>query len=80
MIQKLFISIVLFVTALTMPVSVYGQYGQQVLGEEAPEIVIVHKPVETGIMDNPEILGGILLVTSVVLKAISKRTKVGFSN
>jgi len=80
MFKTVLITVLILGAGLIMPVTVYGQYGQQVLGEQAPEVVVVHKPVETGIMDHPEILGGILLATSLVFKAISKRTKVEYFN
>ena len=80
MLKTILISLFLFAAALTMPANIYGQYGQQVLGEQAPEVIVVHKPIETGIEDHPEILGFILLASSLVFKAISKKTKVEYSN
>ncbi|OGM09049.1 hypothetical protein A2W13_03845 [Candidatus Woesebacteria bacterium RBG_16_36_11] len=80
MLKTILISLFLLIAALTMPANIYGQYGQQVLGEQAPEFVVVHKPVETGIEDHPEILGMILLASSLVFKVISKKTKVEYFN
>ena len=80
MLKTILISLFLLAAALTMPANIYGQYGQQVLGEQAPEVIVVHKPVETGIEDHPEILGTILVAFSLVLFVISKKTKVNYSN
>jgi hypothetical protein len=80
MIKTIIISVSLFVAALTMPAISSAQYGQEVLGEKAPEVIIVHKPVEAGIEDHPELVGALLLVASFGLKYISRKTKVEYSS
>lgn len=80
MFKNILITVLVLTAGIIFPAKVYGQYGQQVLGEQAPEVVVVHKPVETGIMDHPEILGGALIAASFVLKGISKRTRVEYFN
>lgn len=75
MIKKIVSLTLLIVAALSMPRVSYAQYGQEVLGEQAPEVVIVHEPVPTGIEDHPEVIGAILLGASAVSFVISKKAK-----
>jgi hypothetical protein len=49
--------------------TVYG--GGVVCGASTPE----HKPVETGIIDNPAVLGSVLLGSSYIFSKVAKRLK-----
>ena len=49
--------------------TVYG--GGVVCGASTPE----HEPVETGIIDNPAVLGSVLLGSSYIFGQIAKRLK-----
>jgi len=80
MFKTILITSLVFVAALVLPANVYGQYGQQVLGTSAPEVVVVHKPVETGIEDHPEVIGAILLAASGILYIVSKKARVSLVN
>ena len=75
MLKKLVTIILILIAVLSSPRISYAQYGQDVLGEETEEEEIVHEPVETGVIDQPQHLGFALIGSSGILYLISKKTK-----
>ena len=77
MIKKILISLIFVAGVLLTPgnvfadncVTVYG--GGVVCGVEAPE----HKPVETALVDDPALVGTILLGSASALYLVSKKLR-----
>lgn len=67
---------ILIAMATTAEVSYASQYGQEVLGEKAPEVEIVHEPVAAGLEDHPEILGVASLLASYAFYRLSKKQSI----
>lgn len=72
---KLITAVALATLLVASPVGVSAEYGQEVLGESTPEVVIEHAPVNTGIADSPAGVASILLGTAAVLYVVSKKGK-----
>ena len=74
MLKKLIVGLSFLAVSSLAPQTTYAQYGQQVLGEQAPEeVVIYHEPKETGIAENLGVLAAGLLITSGILLVLAKR-------
>lgn len=65
----------LFVFAISAN-TVSAQYGQEVLGEKTEEVVVVHKPVETGLMDHPELVAIASFGLSGIFYFVSKKINI----
>lgn len=74
--NKLITAVAVATIIVTSPVGVSAQYGQEVLGETTPEVVIEHAPVQAGIADSPAMVAAILLTVSAVLYKVSKKETV----
>lgn len=54
---------------------VSAQYGQEVLGVETEETVIVHETIDTGIEDHFDLLGFGFVAGSLVFYTLSRKAK-----